>query len=117
MSYLLEDNRILKAKLKGKRIELTDSERRRLAVLAHPIDRKQLKDISTIATPDTLLRWYRRLVVQPPNRKPLGKSLGRPRVAMAIEQLVVRLANENPRWGYRRIQGVLSHLGYDIPRD
>jgi hypothetical protein len=70
-SYRLEENRILKAKLKGKRIELTDSERRRLAVLAHPIDRKQLKDISTIATPDTLLRWYRRLVVQPPNRKPL----------------------------------------------
>ena len=56
MTYLLEENRILKAKLKGKRIQLTDTERRRLAVLAHPIDRKQLKDISTIATPDTLQR-------------------------------------------------------------
>jgi len=112
--YLQEENRILKAKLKGKLLELTDTERRRLAVLAHPIDRKQLKDISTIATPDTLQRWYRRLVVQPPNRKPLGKSLGRPRVAVEIEQLATRMATENPRWGYRRIQGALSNPGHHI---
>ena len=114
MAYLLEENRILKAKLKGKRIQLTDTERRRLAVLAHPIDRKCLQEVSTIATPDTLQRWYRRLVVQTPSRKPLGKSLGRPRVAMDIEQLVIRMATENPRWGYRRIQGALSNLGCHI---
>jgi putative transposase len=114
IAYLLEENRILKAKLKGEQIQLTDAERRRLAVLAHPIDRKRLKDVSTIVTPDTLQRWYRRLVVQTPSRKPLGKSLGRPRVAMEIEQLVVRMATENPRWGYRRIQGAVSNLGYHI---
>jgi Homeodomain-like domain len=114
IAYLHEENRILKAKPKRKRIPLTDTERRRLAVLAHPIDRKPLKDISTIATPDTLQRWYRRLVAQTPSRKPLGKSPGRPCVAMEIEQFVVRMATENPRWGYRRIQGALSNLGYHI---
>jgi hypothetical protein len=114
ITYLREENRILKAKLKGRRIQFTDAERQRLALLAHTIDRKRLKDVSTIATPDTIQRWYRRLVVQTPNRKPLGKSLGRPRVAMEIEQLVVRMATENPRWGYRRIQGALSNLGYRL---
>jgi hypothetical protein len=114
IAYLHEENRILNAKLKKMRILLTDTERRRLAVLAHPIDRKHLKDIATIATPDTLQRWYRCFVVQTPSRKPLGKSLGRPCVAMEIEQLVVRMATENPRWGYRRIQGALSNLGYHI---
>jgi putative transposase len=116
ITYLLEENRILKAKLKGKRIQLTDTERRRLAVLAHPIDRKYLKDISTIATPDTLQRWYRRLVMQEPNGTSQSKPLGRPRVAAEIEQLVVRMTYENPRWGYRRIQGALSNLGYDIDK-
>ena len=112
--YLREENRIRKAKLKGKRISLTDTDRRRLAVLAHPIERKQLKDLSTIATPDTLRRWHRRLVVQAPSRLPKGKPLGRPRVATEIKQLVMRMATENPCWGYRRIQGALSNLGYHI---
>jgi hypothetical protein len=102
--YLHEENRILKAKLQGKRIQLTDTERRRLAVLAHPIDRKDLKELSIIATLDTLERWYRRFVVETPSCKPPGKSMGRAPVAAEIEQLVVRMANENPRWGYRRIR-------------
>jgi hypothetical protein len=112
--YLHEENRILKAKLQGKRIQLTDTERRRLAVLAHPIDRKDLKELSIIATPDTLERWYRRFVVETSSCKPPGKSMGRAPVAAEIEQLVVRMANENPRWGYRRIQGALANLGYHI---
>ena len=48
--YLREENRILKAKRTGKRMHLTDTERRRLAVLAHPINRTDLKELSTIAT-------------------------------------------------------------------
>jgi putative transposase len=114
MTYLREENRILKAKLKGRWIQFTDTERRRLAVLAHPIDRKHLKDVSTIAPPDTLQRWYRRLGVQGPSRQSQSRPLGRPRVATEIEQFIVRMANENPRWGHRRIQGALSNLGYDI---
>ena len=116
IAYLREENRILKAKFKGKRIHLTDTERRRLALLAHPIARKDLKDVATIATADTLQRWYCRLVVQSPRPIPSGKRIGRPRVAEEIEQLAVRMANENPRWGYRRIQGALSNVGYHIDK-
>jgi hypothetical protein len=61
-----------------------------------------------------LRRWHRRLVVQAPRPIAPGKRLGRPPVASQIEQLVLQMATENPRWGYRRIQGALSNLGHDI---
>ena len=48
----------------GRRLRLTDTERRRLAALAHPLGRTRLKEIATIATPDTLLRWNRHLIAQ-----------------------------------------------------
>jgi hypothetical protein len=41
---------------------------------------------------------------------------GRPRVAEEVEQLVVRMAEENPTWGYRRIQGALANLGHQIDK-
>ena len=67
-------------------------------------------------TPETLLRWYRHLIAQKFDGSPQRRSLGRPRVAEEVEQLVVRMAEENPRWGYRRIQGALANLGYQIDK-
>ena len=64
ITYLQEENRVLKAQLGGRRLRLTDTERRRLAALAHPLGRKRLKEFATLATPDTLLRWYTRLIAQ-----------------------------------------------------
>ena len=55
ITYLLAENRVLKAQLGG-RLHLTDTDRRRLAALAHPLGRKRLKEVATLATPDTLLR-------------------------------------------------------------
>src|SRR6266550_1903084 len=63
ITYLLAENRVLKAQLGGRRLRLTDTERRRLATLAHPLGRKRLKDMATLVTPDTLLRWYKQLIV------------------------------------------------------
>jgi uncharacterized protein YbaR (Trm112 family) len=60
LAYLREENRLLKAKLKGRRLTLTDSERRRLAVLAHPITRQRLKETATSVVAETLQRWYHR---------------------------------------------------------
>lgn len=97
IAYLHEENRILKGKLKGKRIHLTDVERRRLALLAHPIDRKEINDISTIASADTLQRWYRRLVVPSPSSTLRDNRLGRPRVSEEIEQLAVGMVNVGRR--------------------
>jgi hypothetical protein len=57
ITYLQAENRILKAQLGGRRLRLTDTERRRLAALAHPIGRTGLQAVATMATPETLLRW------------------------------------------------------------
>jgi putative transposase len=114
ITYLYEENRILKAQCSGRRLRLTDTERRRLAALAHPIGRTRLKKLATIATPDTLMRWYHRLIAQKFDGSHHRGRPGRPRVIEEIEQLVVRMAEENPRWGYRRIQGALANLGYEI---
>jgi putative transposase len=62
--------------------------------------------------PDTLLRWHRRLVACAwtyPHR-----GTGRPPLDQAIQELIVSLARENPRWGYQRIKGELLRLGVRI---
>jgi putative transposase len=114
ITYLQEENRVLKTHLGGRRLRLTDTERRRLAALARPLGRKRLKEFATLATPDTLLRWYQRLIAQKFDGSKKRRQLGRPRVSEEVEQLVVRMAEENRTWGYRRIQGALANLGHAI---
>ena len=116
IAYLQEENRVLKAQLGDRRLRLTDTERQRLAALAHPLGRQRLKEMATIATPDTLLRWYKRLITQKFDGSQQRRQLGRPRVDKEVEQLVVRMAAENPTWGYRRIQGALANLGHRIDK-
>src|SRR6266446_5356273 len=116
ITYLKEENRVLTSKLPRGRLRLNDTERRRLAKLAHPLGHKQLKDTATIATPDTLMRWYKRLMAAQCDGSLKRKERGRPRVDEAIEQLVMRMAKENPAWGYRRIQGALANLGHRIDK-
>jgi len=67
-------------------------------------------------TPETLLRWYKRLIAQKFDGNTQRQPLGRPRVAEEVEQLVMRMAEENPTWGYRRIQGALGNLGHQIDK-
>ncbi len=114
ITYLKEENRVLTSKLPRGRLRLNDTERRRLAKLAHPLGRKQLKDTATIATPDTLMRWYKRLIADKFDGSQRRKAWGRPRVSNEVEQLVILMAKENPTWGYRRIQGALANLGHQI---
>jgi len=116
ISYLLEENRILKAQLGNRRLRLSDTERRRLASLAHPLGRKCLKQLATLATPATLMRWYKQLIAGKFDGSKKRKELGRPRVPEEVEQLVVRMAEENPSWGYKRIQGALANLGHHIDK-
>ena len=116
ITYLLEENRVLKSQLGGRRLRLTDTERRRLATLAHPLGRERLKEGATLVTPDTLMRWDKRRIAQKFDGSTQRHQLGRPRVAEEIELLVVRMAEENPTWGYRRIQGALANLGHPIDK-
>jgi hypothetical protein len=60
--YLLEENRVLRAVNGSRQLRLTDDQRRRLAVKGHVLGRRHLAAIAGIVTPDTILRWYRRLV-------------------------------------------------------
>jgi transposase InsO family protein len=116
ITYLQEENRVLKAQLVGRRLRLADTERRRLAALAYPLGRQRLKEIATLATPDTLLRWYKRLIAQKFDGSEKRRQHGRPRVSEEVEQLVVRMAEEDPTWGYRRLQGALTNLGHHIDK-
>ena len=86
-----------------------------MAAKAKGLGRKVLVELGTIVTPETLLAWHRRLIAQKYDGSK-KRGPGRPRTAEEIETLVVRLANENRTWGYRRIQGALANLGHDIGR-
>ena len=116
IDYLIEENRVLREQLGGRRLRLTDDQRRRLAVKGKLLGRKLLGEVAGIVTPDTILGWYRKLVA----RKYDGttkRSSGRPRTAEDIVGLVVRMAGENPGWGYTRIRDALRHLGHEVGRN
>jgi hypothetical protein len=73
-----------------------------------------LGEIGTIVTPDTILRWHRTLVARKWDYSDRRRKVGRPPVSPEIVELVLRMARENPIWGYDRIEGALANLGLDI---
>src|SRR5215510_7968306 len=111
--YLAAENLILKAQLKG-RLKLSDAERATLGEIGHRLGRKVLGQVATVARPDTILGWYRKLVAHKFDGSRARQGPGRPRVAREVEQLIVRMAEDNRDWGYDRIAGALANLGYEI---
>lgn len=115
IEYLQEENRVLREQLGDCRLRFNNDQRRRLAAKAKGLGRKLLAEGATLVTPETLLAWYRKLIAQKYDGSAQRRP-GRPRTNGEIEALVVRLAEENRAWGYRRLQGALSHLGYQLAR-
>src|ERR1700676_1032445 len=111
--YLAAENRILRAKLPA-RLRLGDPERATLAEIGKRLGRKALREVAHVARPDTILRWYRRLVAEKFNGSKNRQYPGRPKVPADVEGLVVRMARENAGWGYDRIVGALANLGHRV---
>lgn len=112
--YLVEENRVLKQQVKGRRLRLTDDQRRRLATKGPRLGRRALRQVATIVTPDTIRRWHRQLIARKWTFEP--KRPGRPGIRREISSLILRMATENPGWGYTRIQGALKNLGHNVAR-
>jgi transposase InsO family protein len=84
-----------------------------LAVKGRALGRKVLSEVASIVTPDTILRWYRQLVARKWDHSSKRRP-GRPPVIHMLRTLVVRMAMENPGWGYDRIEGEVRKLGHRL---
>jgi putative transposase len=113
IEYLAAENRILKSHSKG-RLQLSDAERGTLGELGHRLGRKALAEVATVARPDTILAWYRKMVARKFDGSQARRGPGRPRISRKVEQLIVRMAKENTDWGYDRIVGALANPGYEV---
>jgi putative transposase len=110
--YLAAENRIIEAQLKG-RLKLSDAERATLCEIGLRLGSKALADVATIARPDTILGWYRKLIARKFDGSK-ARGPGRPRIKREVEELIVRIASENRDWGYDRIAAAMANLGYEI---
>ena len=111
IEYLQTENKILLEQLGGKPKRFTDAQRMRLARKAKAVGRRRLRTLSTMVTPDTLLRWFGVLVA---HKWTYAKQAGpgRPPIEPELEKLVLKLMTENPSWGSDRIVGALANLHY-----
>ncbi len=112
IEYLVVENRVLKEQLGDRRLRLNDDQRRRLAAKAKRLGRQVLNRVATIVTPDTLMRWHRKLIALKWTYK--TKRVGRPGLMKQIKALIVRMALENATWGNCRIQGELKEVGHRV---
>jgi putative transposase len=105
---------VLQRQLGSDRVRFTPSDRALLAALLHRLPRHVLKRMHLVVRPDTVLRWHRDLLARQHARRCRPKRAGRPRTVHSIRALVLRLARENPGWGYRRVHGELLVLGVKV---
>ena len=99
IAFLREENRVLRAHLRGRRLQLSDDERRRLARLGHQLGRAAVVQVANIATADTILRWHRELTGRTCTQ--IRRRTGRSRVQTHIRDLILRMASENERGAIR----------------
>jgi transposase len=108
---LRHENQVLRRQLSG-RLRWDHADRVWLAALSRLVSRCRWPEVFPV-TPATILRWHRDLVARKwdytSRRRP-----GRPSTGTSVKALVVRMAQENPAWGHRRIQGELARLGHAI---
>jgi putative transposase len=97
-----------------RRPKLNWADRALLAALPGLVPKARRHGLRLLVTPDTILRWHRDIVRRRQAARSTRGSTGRPATRRNIRALVLRLARENPDWGYRRIHGELAGLGMRV---
>jgi transposase len=105
---------VLQRQLGGQRPHLQPEDRAILAALLKPLPRPTLRRLQLLISPDTVSRWHPNLVNQHHSRASANRGPGRPRTLASIRRLVLRMAAENPCWGYRRIHAELTLPGITV---
>jgi transposase InsO family protein len=105
---------VLQRQLGTARPRFTAGDRAFLAALLHRLPRDMLGRIRLLVRPETVLRWHRDLLARRHAARSRPGRAGRPRTVRSVRVLVLRLARENPSWGYRRIHGELLVLGIKV---
>jgi putative transposase len=105
---------VLQRQLGDTKVRFGPADRALLTALLHRLPRRTLHRLRLLVRPDTILRWHRDLHRQHHAKMSRSNCPGRPRTIRSIRVLVLRLAKENPNWGYRRIHGELLVLGLQV---
>ncbi|MEU5733653.1 integrase core domain-containing protein [Streptomyces antimycoticus] len=105
---------VLERQLGKDRVRFTSSDRAFLAALLHRLPVDVLRGVRLLVRPDTVLRWHRDLLARRHAAASRPRRSGRPRTVHSVRALVLRLARENPGWGYRRLHGELLVLGVKV---
>jgi hypothetical protein len=85
-----------------------------IAGLLHRLPMQKLRRLQLLVRPDTILRWHRDWLKRRHAASCMPRRRGRPRTVRSIRALVLRLAREDPAWGYRRVHGELAALGVKV---
>ena len=104
IDYLREQVRVLveHQEKQDKRILLTHSQRMRGAARAKRLSRKMLEQCTELFTPDTIMRWYQKLIAEKYDGSQNRTYAGRPQIRQEVVDLVIRFKHENLRWASRR---------------
>jgi putative transposase len=105
---------VLERQLGEPRPRFHPSDRAFLAALLHQLPRDVLHRLRLLVRPDTVLRWHRDLLARRHSARSRPKRPGRPQTVRSIRAVLLRLARENPSWGYRRLHGELLVLGIKV---
>lgn len=119
LDYTQEEVRVLKevvaAQRPKKRIQLTDAQRRRLAILGKDLTPQERTEVCEIVKPATILAWFRKVAAQKYDGSD-KRGPGRPRTAADIRTLIIEIAKANPNWGYTKLRDALRGMKINVGR-
>jgi putative transposase len=117
IEYLKEQVRVLlELQQKDKRTLLNNTQRMRLATKAKKLTRKLLEETTLLFTPDTILGWFRKCIARKYDGSAHRNKVGRPKKDNEIADWILKIREENPQWGSRKICDCLVNLGFEVCR-